>query len=1066
MLSSLGAFVPGRGKVAAQEGTKPLFQRADGLETQYILVRTPEGIACQTPTRDEAEYWKAERGRENLRVLVADGLNRVSSTQQTGLKIVLRATSQLENNTRAKEAFLRAAAYWESIITSPITVIIDVDFGPTRFGVPYPSSNVIGSTSSQTLGTTDLYPLMRSRLIERAATSQQSQIFSLLPALSLPTEIGNTTSVFVSSAILRALGFIAPVADTTTETSYGSPPSIGFNSSFPFDFDPSNGIDYDKIDFHATAVHEIGHFLGFNSYVGQAETNPRVHSATIWDFFRFRPGMNNDRFSSTRRLQMSGGDHVHFAGLGEDALSTSRLDGQGGDGRQAPHWKDDTVTGRVLGIMDPTAATGIRDDITALDLLTLGHFGYGINQSTKVTERLVLDDNSFETATVVPGALVVSRMTPTRYPARIRGVLVRIPYIADQPAPIGAELRLLVFRPASGSSSTNPPASPQYLFNQTVTIPPISGTRQLEFAIDGPTIESGDFFIGVQSSNSPGSTAVGISLDTNGVDNQRSFISRDNGATFQPLNSLSGNSGPANFSARALVSFPFNATPVPALSLLSPAIVPTGASSQTVTVVGSNFLPDSQVRFRDGNRTTTFQSSSQIQVTLNSADLSTAGAGDILVVNSGSTSTTSNALTLTIGSDNPLPTITRLDPTAGAFGVTGQLINVYGTNFTPSSRIRVNGVERTTSLVSNLQLTTTLTSGDLAQTNPLNINVANPAPGGGLSNTVALNVAFCNYTTSSLSQNVTASGDTLGVTVQTNSPVCSWQVTSDSSWVRIITPASASGTGKLVVTFQVDPNPDPALRTARLTIGGQIFIVRQAGLVTSVSAASYATAATPESIVVGFGSGLAKVTQAATTLPLPTSLNGTIVAVRDSRLVQRQAQLFYVSPQQVNYLVPAGTASGQATVTITVDGSPVATGSLNIAGVAPALFSANASGRDAAAAIAFRVRNQVQTNEAVAIFSNAEQKFVTRPIDLGPEGDRVFLAIFGTGIRGRSALSAVSVRIGNLTVTPDFAGSQGEFAGLDQVNFEIPRSLKGQGEITVSLVVDGQTSNQVLVRIL
>ncbi|MFN7621671.1 MAG: NF038122 family metalloprotease, partial [Acidobacteriota bacterium] len=346
-----------------------------------------------------------------------------ASTEQTGLKIILRATSQLENNTRAKEAFIRAAAYWESIITSPITVIIDVDYGPTRFGVPYPNANVIGSTSSQTLGTSTLYTSMRSRLIERAANAQQSQIFNRLPALSLPTELGTTTSVFVSSAILRALGFIAPTADPATETNYGPLPSIGFNSNFPFDFDPSNGIDFDKIDFHATAVHEIGHFLGFNSYVGQAELNPGLHSATIWDFFRFRPGMTIDSFNNTPRLQISGGDHSHFAGLGESALSTSRLDGQGGDGRQAPHWRDDTLTGRVLGIMDPTAATGIRDDISALDLQTLGHFGYGINPATAVTERLVLDDNSFETATVVPGALVVNRFTPTRYPAKVKGIM-------------------------------------------------------------------------------------------------------------------------------------------------------------------------------------------------------------------------------------------------------------------------------------------------------------------------------------------------------------------------------------------------------------------------------------------------------------------------------------------------------------------------------------------------------------------------------------------------------------------------------------------------------------------
>lgn len=1061
-----GMLPTGRVSAIAPPESGSDLQRADGPETQYIIVRTPEGTACRIPTREEAEYWRAERGRENLRVLGADGLNRVASTDQAGLKIILRATTQLENNTRAKEAFLRAAAYWESIITTPITVIIDVDFGPTRFGVPYPSANVIGSTSSQTLGSGTLYNSMRLRLIDRAGTTQQSQIFNRLPVGSLPTEIGSTTSVFVSSAVLRALGFIAPTADPTTETNYGSLPSIGFNSNFPFDFDPANGIDYDKIDFHATAVHEIGHFLGFSSYVGQSELNPGLLSATIWDFFRFRPGVTLDSFTSTPRLQISGSEHSHFAGFGEAALSTSRLDSQGGDGRQAPHWKDDVLTGRVLGIMDPTAATGIRDDISALDLQTLGHFGYGINPASTVTERLVLDDNTSESATVSPGALVVNRFTPARYPVRVKGIMLRIPFITDQPAPVGADLRLVIFRGGTGGGSSLPPANPQFLFNQVVSVPAIAGSRQVEFAIDGPTIESGDFYIGVQSSSAAGSTAVGISIDTNGTENRRSFISRDNGATFQPLNSLSGGTGPANFIARAIIAYPFNAQSVPSLASISPSIVPVGGLSQTVTLEGSNFLPESVVRFRDSDRTTKFLSSSQLQVALNDGDLVAPGSGELVVVTPGSTPASSAPQTLTIGTDNPAPAITRLDPPAGPLGASGLLVNVFGTNLNQTSRIRVNGVDRPTTFISSVQLATTLQSGDLAINNPVTINVANPAPGGGLSNALALTIAVCNYSISTSGQAAVASGGTFGVTVQTNSQVCAWDVTSDSAWVKILTPASASGVGKLIVNYQVEANTGSATRLARLTIGNQILLIRQYGLLTTVSAASYGTSSTADSIVVGFGAGLARSAQAVTTLPLPTNLGGTAVSVRDSRGSSRQAQLFYVSPQQVNYLVPTGTATGTATVSVTVDGATVSTGFVTVTGVAPSLFSANSSGRDVAAALAIRVRNQIQTTEEVALFNSTEQRFVARPIDLGPEGDRVFLALFGTGIRGRSSLSAVTVRLGSLEIKPDYAGPQQDFAGLDQVNFEMPRSLKGAGEVTVTLIVDGQVSNQVTIRVL
>ncbi len=1032
-----------------------------GPETRYLITWTGEGTSCRTMTREEAEYWRAERGRDSLRELRDGGLNRIAETgQQAGLKIILRATAQLENNPQAKEAFLRAAAYWESIITSPITVVIDVDYGPTRFGVPYPSANVIGSTSTQTIGTTTLYNSLRTRLIDRAESgSQQARIFNLLPTGSLPTQLGNTTSVFTSSAILRALGFINTTADPATETSsFGPPPSIGFNSNFPFDFDPSNGIDFDRIDFNATAIHEIGHFLGFNSYVGQSELNPAsTLSVSSWDLFRFRPGVNGDSFTTATRLLVSGDEHAHFAGLNEAALSTSRLDGQGGDGRQAPHWKDDSTTGQLVGIMDPTASTGMRDEATAYDLQTLGHFGYQINSTVTVTERLSVDDNTRNATPVATGSLVVNRLTPSRYPARVRSIIVSIPVVTDQPSPAGAPLRLVVFRGAQANGQ--PPANPVYLFNQVVTIPAITGGRFVEFAIDGPTIDAGDLFVGVQTTTAP----VGISIDTNGFDAQRSFVSSDNGATFQPLNTLLGGTGTANFMTRVVVSHSYAATPVPVLRSVSPAALPVGAATQTVYLSGSNFQPASVVRFNDSDRETRYVGGGLLQVTLTAADLAVAGNGRLAVRTPGPPATDSASLTVTIAAENPAPVITRLDPPAGPLGSQSLTLNVYGSNLTPLSKIRFNGVERTTTFVNSLQLATTLQAADLAQNIPLPVTVVNPAPGGGASNELTFTIAVCNYSLTTFSQSFPSAGGTNGVTLSTNNQTCSWNVTADSSWLNLLRPGTGAGTGKSVVTYSVAPNPTVDLRVGRLVIGGQIMLVRQAGLLTNVSAASYSTTLGQDSIVVGFGSGLARAAQAVTALPLPTSLQGTAVSVRDAQGVNRVAQLFYVSPQQVNFLLPFGTAAGTATVTISLDGGAVATGSVTVAAVAPALFSANSSGRDVAAANLIRLRNGVQTVETVASFSTAEQRFIPQSIDLGPAGDRLFLALFGTGIRGRSSLAAVRIRIGDLEITPDYAGAQPDFAGLDQVNFEIPRSLKGRGTVTISVVVDGQVSNQVTV---
>ncbi len=95
---------------------------------------------------------------------------------------------------------------------------------------------------------------------------------------------------------------------------------------------------------------------------------------------------------------------------------------------------------------------------------------------------------------------------------------------------------------------------------------------------------------------------------------------------------------------------------------------------------------------------------------------------------------------------------------------------------------------------------------------------------------------------------------------------------------------------------------------------------------TNVSAASYvSTSLAPESIVSAFGSGLATSTLAAASTPLPTTLAGSTVKVRDSAGAERLAPLFFVSPAQINYQMPAGTANGAATITVTSGDGSVST---------------------------------------------------------------------------------------------------------------------------------------------
>jgi uncharacterized protein (TIGR03437 family) len=237
-------------------------------------------------------------------------------------------------------------------------------------------------------------------------------------------------------------------------------------------------------------------------------------------------------------------------------------------------------------------------------------------------------------------------------------------------------------------------------------------------------------------------------------------------------------------------------------------------------------------------------------------------------------------------------------------------------------------------------------------------------------------------------------------------------------------------------------------------------------VVTTVSAANYKPAITPESLASAFGTNLAPKTATATSSPLPTVLEGTFVTVRDSAGASRPAPLFLVSPTQVNYLIPAGSAAGLAAVTIENWNGSLASGALQIVAVAPGLFSADASGKGLAAASVLRIRaDGSQRYEPVARFDPAQNRIVAVPIEFGDAGDQLFLILYGTGFRNRSALGAVSVKIGGVDSQVVFAGAQGQLVGLDQANVRLARSLAGRGEVEVEFLADGQMANPVRIHI-
>jgi uncharacterized protein (TIGR03437 family) len=214
----------------------------------------------------------------------------------------------------------------------------------------------------------------------------------------------------------------------------------------------------------------------------------------------------------------------------------------------------------------------------------------------------------------------------------------------------------------------------------------------------------------------------------------------------------------------------------------------------------------------------------------------------------------------------------------------------------------------------------------------------------------------------------------------------------------------------------------------------------------------------PDSIVSVFGS-FASATVAAV-LPLPTILGGLTLIFRDS-LDDHAAALAYVSPTQINAVVPAGLTPGSIGVILRNADGDQATGSATIAAAAPGLLTVD-GGPTGVAAATVEILHADGSVSVQDVFQCAMSKCVAVPIDLGSNGDQAFLILFGTGIRHADA-ATLKVRIAEQDLTPSYAGAQPTFPGLDQVNVQLPSSLSGAGDTTVSIVTPAQPSNAVKV---
>jgi uncharacterized protein (TIGR03437 family) len=215
------------------------------------------------------------------------------------------------------------------------------------------------------------------------------------------------------------------------------------------------------------------------------------------------------------------------------------------------------------------------------------------------------------------------------------------------------------------------------------------------------------------------------------------------------------------------------------------------------------------------------------------------------------------------------------------------------------------------------------------------------------------------------------------------------------------------------------------------------------GQITAVNGASFQAGepVAPGSFATIFGQNLCTATAAAEwTAPgqLPTTVGECSVSVGGV-----PAMLAYVSPAQINFIVPPTASLGRTELTIS-DKGRLTTGSVVVAKSGPGMFALNGMG----------------IGEAAILHGTKWQK---GPFSVTTDGQPTIVSIFVTGL---DLTTAPEVSVGGVKVPVLYYGNAPGYLGLQQINVQLIPSLAGAGRVPVAITSAGKTSNVTFIHIL
>jgi uncharacterized protein (TIGR03437 family) len=192
------------------------------------------------------------------------------------------------------------------------------------------------------------------------------------------------------------------------------------------------------------------------------------------------------------------------------------------------------------------------------------------------------------------------------------------------------------------------------------------------------------------------------------------------------------------------------------------------------------------------------------------------------------------------------------------------------------------------------------------------------------------------------------------------------------------------------------------------------------------------------SIFVIYGQRMASGISTLQSAPLKTSLNGVSISVNVNGTVTTPF-IYFVSPTQIDALLPSTTPMGTGTLTVTNNGVTSAAASIEVVANAFGILTLNSAGTGMAAAL--DASNQLLSVTSAA---NPGDVIVLWGSGLGPVTGDESLPPSQTNLT-----SPISVTIGGAPAVVQYHG-RSQYPGLDQINVVIPAGLSG---CAVSLVV-------------